>query len=70
VYSRVVISDSTPRSSSLSAQLGAGATAAISPGYQLRIEVRDALVSLQRITGPANDLALAPTTSKIYHHFA
>jgi len=70
VYSRVVISDSTPRSSSLSAQLGAGATAAISPGYQFRIEVRDAVMPLQRVTGPANDLAQAPTASRIYHHFA
>jgi len=70
VYSNTVISDSTPKSSSLSAQLGAGATAAISPGYQFRIEVRDALVPLQRVTGPANDRGQAPRTSKIYHHFA
>jgi hypothetical protein len=69
-YSNTVISDSSPKGSSLSAQLGVGATAAISPGYQLRIEVRDAVVPLQRVTGPANDLAQAPTASKIYHHFA
>jgi len=70
VYSRAVILDTTPKSSSLSAQFGVGATAAISPGYQLRIEVRDAVMPLQRVAGPANDLGQALRTSKLYHHFA
>jgi hypothetical protein len=70
VYSRAVILDTTPKSSSLSAQFGAGATAAFSPGYQLRIEARDAVVALQRVAGPANDLGQSPRISKLYHHFA
>ena len=70
VYSRAVILDSVPKSSAMSAQLGAGITAAFSPGYQLRVEVRDAVVPLGRVTGPANDLAEAPTTQRTYHHIA
>jgi hypothetical protein len=33
--------------------LGAGFTAALSPGYQLRWEVRDNIVGVQRISGPS-----------------
>ncbi|OLC04596.1 MAG: hypothetical protein AUH78_25865 [Gemmatimonadetes bacterium 13_1_40CM_4_69_8] len=70
VYSRAVILDDSPKSSTLSGELGAGVTAAFSPGYQLRVELRDAVVPLGRVTGPANDLAQAPTASKTYHHIA
>jgi hypothetical protein len=33
--------------------LGAGFTAALSPGYQLRWEIRDNIVGVQRISGPS-----------------
>jgi len=70
VYSRAVILDDSPKSSAVSAQLGAGLTAAFSPGYQLRVELRDALVPLGRVTGPADDLAQAPSAQRTYHHIA
>jgi hypothetical protein len=40
--------------------LGAGFTAALSPGYQLRWELRDNIVGVQRVTGPAQQTASIP----------
>jgi hypothetical protein len=44
--------------------LGGGFTAALSPGYQLRWEVRDNIVGVQRISGPSPNAGtvVAPTT--------
>src|SRR5260370_8538079 len=70
VDSRAVILDTTPKSSSLSAQIGVGATAAISPGYQLRIDLRDAVIPLARVGGRANPPTPSLTTLKLYHHFS
>jgi hypothetical protein len=45
-----------------------GLTTPVGTGYQFRLEVRDVVTSLTRVTGPANDLAIAPTEDKYYHH--
>lgn len=70
VYSRAVIGDDHPSGTSIGLQLAAGMTTRLSRGYQFRLELRDAVVPLRRVIGPANSLAQAPTTSRTYHHFA
>jgi hypothetical protein len=45
----------------------AGVMFTLSPGYQIRAELRDQLMILQRPTGPANDLAVAEIESFIGH---
>jgi len=70
IYSRTVIEDDTPKTTSVSLQVGAGMTARVTPGYQFRFEVRDAIVPLRVVTGPANALGQVPSTTRTYHHLA
>jgi hypothetical protein len=70
IYSRAVIEDDHPKTTSVSLQVGTGMTARVGPGYQFRFELRDAIVPLQRVTGPADQLGIAPATTRLYHHFA
>lgn len=67
-HERQVISDQTPRR--LTPMFGAavGFTAPISPGYGFRLEVRDIVASLDRATGPSDNLTVAPIASRAYHH--
>ncbi|HXJ30937.1 MAG TPA: hypothetical protein VNG35_09860 [Gemmatimonadales bacterium] len=67
VESRAVVVDPHPKSIGFSGQVAAGFTEALGPGYQFRLEVQDAMIPLQQLTGPANDLAQAPTSTKIFH---
>lgn len=69
-HERLIIAD--PKQGRTSVMLGAGAgfTSPLGAGYQFRIEVRDAIVSLERLTGPANALGVAPTATGYYHHLA
>jgi hypothetical protein len=69
-HERLVIADPKQGRTSLMLGAGAGFTTPLSPGYQFRIEVRDAIVSLERVTGRANALGVAPTATRYYHHFA
>jgi hypothetical protein len=48
--------------------LGAGATAAIGKGYQLRMEVRDNYVGLSTVAGPTSAGDLHPEVETEYHH--
>ena len=48
--------------------LGAGFTAAIGPGYQLRWEVRDNIVGVQRVTGPIPQAGGIPPHKLDYKH--
>ena len=66
---RQIIEDLDGRGASFMLGAAAGLTTPIGAGYQFRLEVRDIVNSLTRVTGPANDLAIAPTDSKYYHHF-
>jgi hypothetical protein len=68
-YSRAVIQDDHPKTTSISAQIGAGFTARVVPGYQFRFEVRDAIVPLRVVTGPADGLGQVPSTTRTYHHY-
>jgi hypothetical protein len=65
---RQIIEDLNGRGASFMVGAAAGFTAAIGTGYQFRLEVRDIVNSMTRVTGPANDLAIAPTDSKYFHH--
>lgn len=67
---RQVISDQTPRHLSPMFGVATGFTTGLGPGYQLRVEARDVITSLERVTGAANDLTIAPVASRYYHHFA
>lgn len=48
--------------------LGGGFTAALSPGYQLRWEVRDNIVGVQNVTGPAAVAGDIPPHNLDYKH--
>lgn len=67
-FSRQVIEDESPKGGSPSILLAAGIAQGISSGYQMRLEVRDDLFALERVTGPANALGQAPTETRWYHH--
>lgn len=69
----LVIDDPNPRNAGPLLGLAAGLTTPISRtgGYQFRLEVRDVMTSIERITGPADaGTLIAPTVSRFYHHFA
>jgi hypothetical protein len=48
--------------------LGAGLTAAISPGYQLRWEVRDNITGVQRVTSSIPEARVVPPHEATYKH--
>jgi opacity protein-like surface antigen len=48
--------------------LGAGVTAAIAPGYQLRWEIRDNIVGVQRVTGATPLARVIPPHEVTYKH--
>ena len=68
VIERSVVVDTAPKTTSWTVQLGAGFTATMSPGYQFRFELRDAILPLERLVGPANSAGQAPHETKVYHH--
>jgi len=69
----VVIADRSPRRAAPLFGLAVGVTTPIGKdrGYQFRLEVRDVITSIERVTGAADPSTfIAPTASKSYHHFA
>ena len=48
--------------------LGVGATIAAGRGYQLRWEVRDNIVGIQRVTGVPSSLGRVPPEATVYKH--
>jgi opacity protein-like surface antigen len=70
VYDRTVIADDHPRRASAALTVGGGVMATLGPGYVFRLEVKDVYASLARVEGPANDLTVAPTSTRAYHHIA
>ena len=71
VESRAVIIDPHEKKSAFSAQIAAGFTTRLGPGYQFRMEVRDLLVPLERVTGVAPQNTLQPpTATRVYHRVA
>ena len=69
-HERLVVADAKQGRTTTMLGAGAGFTSPLGTGYQFRIEVRDAIVSLERLTGPANALGVAPTAARYYHHVA
>lgn len=69
IQERQIIEDIGGRGARFMTGFAAGITTPIGPGYQVRLEARDVITSLTRVTGPANDLAIAPTDSKYFHHW-
>jgi hypothetical protein len=49
------------------AAFGAGFMTPITPGYQLRLEIRDQMVYLDRLIGPADNVAVAPNERFLDH---
>ena len=70
VFIREVVADPRPGQTSLMLGAAVGFTSAVGTGYQFRLELRDLMTSLERVTGPANAQAVAPTASRFYHHIA
>lgn len=70
LHDRGVIEDSNPGKTSVLVGAAVGFTSQLGPGYQIRLEVRDLMTSLDRVTGPANGLAVAPVSTRYYHHVA
>lgn len=68
--SRDIVVDTTPKTTSWTVQVAAGFTSRLSPGYQVRFELRDAILPLERLLGPANAGGLAPHETQVYHHVA
>jgi hypothetical protein len=70
ISSRAVILDDKPKSGAVTVQAAAGLTAQLNPGYQFRLEIRDVLVPLEHVTGSADALGRAPTTTRVHHRIA
>jgi hypothetical protein len=67
----LAIDDRSPRRVAPMFGLAAGVTTPLGKdrGYQFRLEMRDVITSIERVTGPADPRTLlAPTASKSYHH--
>lgn len=67
---RQVIADPDPPGFTVLLGGAAGFTRPISAGYQFRWEIRDLIVPMRRLTGPADGLGVGPTASRLYHHFS
>lgn len=65
-----VLVDPSPKSSGLSFQMAAGLNFALGPGYQARFDVRDVIVPLEKVTGPAGPTLIPSKTTSYFHHIA
>ncbi|HKA57881.1 MAG TPA: hypothetical protein VKD28_04645 [Gemmatimonadales bacterium] len=68
-----VIKDLSPRSGAPYFGLAGGLTQPLSKsgGYQIRLELRDAITSFEQVAGPADPATqVAPTEIKTYHHLS
>jgi hypothetical protein len=70
IVARDVIADPSPHGTSISGTVALGLTAPLSPGYQLRLELRDAVSGIERAAGPADALAHAPTAIRTFNSLA
>ena len=66
---RIVIRDDAPRRLLPGVLLVSGLSVALAPGYQIRLELRDQIESLEHVDGPANALGVAPSSSRMFHQF-
>jgi len=66
----VMILDPGRSLNTVTGALGGGMMIPFAQGYQVRLELRDNLVLLDRITGAASDVAVAPTERSLTHAFS
>jgi hypothetical protein len=64
----IVYSDNRDSRIDPSAALGVGFTAAVAKGYQLRWEVRDNIVGVQRVTGTVPETGSIPPHERVFKH--
>ena len=69
-HERQIIEDLSPGGIKPMLGLATGFTSPVGSGYQFRFELRDMMTAMERLTGPANDLAVAPSANRSFHHFA
>jgi hypothetical protein len=67
VQDRVVIQDTEGATIAPSLGIAAGMVIPISPGYQVMLEIRDHIIRMQRVTGPAL-MGQPPPTEGFYDH--
>ena len=65
---RVVIRDDNPRRNSAGFLAATGVMLRLGAAYQLRLEFRDDMTVFERVAGPANTVAIAPTATHLYHN--
>jgi len=65
---RVVIRDDNPRRNSAGLLAAGGVMMRLGSAYQLRLEFRDDMTVFERVAGPANAVAIAPTATQLYHN--
>src|SRR6266550_8366791 len=63
-HERQIIEDLRPGGTKPMLGLAAGFTSPIGSGYQFRLELRDMMTAMERLSGPANDLAVAPSANR------
>jgi opacity protein-like surface antigen len=63
---RVVLNDPNPRSTAWVLRLGAGVAVSLESDYQFWFAVDDMNFHFERVTGPANHLAQAPTAPRFF----
>jgi hypothetical protein len=66
----LIIGDPDPAALHPTASFGVGVMLPFATGYQARLELRDGLLLVERITGPADALAVAPTETRLFHSVA
>jgi hypothetical protein len=64
----LIILDPGRSRTSATAAAGAGLMIPFTPGYQVRLEVRDQMVFLDRVVGPASIVAVAPVERYLQHN--
>jgi hypothetical protein len=65
---RIIFADDHDSRIAPSLALGVGFTAAVSPGYQLRWEIRDNITGIQEVTGSTPQSDLVPPHKLTYKH--
>ena len=70
IVTREVIADDTPHRTSVTAALGIGLTVPLSPGYQFRLELRDAVSQIERPAGAADAFGDPPTELTLFNSLA
>lgn len=67
---RQIIADTRPRRLSPAASVATGISSSLGEGFRLRIELRDDVLALDRVTGPADGLSNAPRGTAVHHHLS